>query len=130
MKKLALILLLVLVSTPAWAEWTRVGGGDNFDTYADFATIRKRGNTVKMWTLYDFKTAQQVGGTPPYLSQKFQQEYDCDGERTRFLAFSEHSGHMGDGNVVYFKDDARSRWVPVPPESVVEALWKVACGKQ
>ena len=46
MKKLLLVLLLV--SAPAWAEWTLVGGNDNFDFYADLATIRKKGNTVKM----------------------------------------------------------------------------------
>jgi hypothetical protein len=54
-----LITLLVLNSSPAYAEWvwisfTKSEGG--YDVYADPDTIRRKGDLVKMWVLYDYKT--------------------------------------------------------------------------
>ena len=123
MKKLLLVLLLV--SAPAFAEWTRVGGNDILDSYADLATIRKKGNTVKMWVLSGYKAAQPFEGET-FLSWKAQEEYDCEEERTRKIYISFHSGNMGGGKVVYSNADA-SGWEPVPPGSIVESLWKLAC---
>ena len=120
-----LVVVLLLLSTPAWAEWTLVGGSDTSDIYADLATIRKRGNMVKMWSLYDLKTARPFAGTP-YLSSKDQDEYDCEGQRTRFLSFSVHSANMGGGRTIYSDADP-GKWTPLPLGSVVEALWKIAC---
>ena len=122
-----LVVVLLLLSTPAWAEWTLVGDSDLSDVYADLATIRKRGNKVKMWSLYDLKTARPFAGIP-YLSSKDQDEYDCDGERTRFLSFSVHSGNMGGGSTIYFDADP-GKWTALPAGSVVEALWKIACNQ-
>ena len=123
MKKLVFIPLLI--SAPALAEWTSVGGTDDFDNYADLATIRKKGDTVKMWVLIDFKTAQRIG-RKTRLSSKRQDECDCDGERSRTLYFSWHSGNMGGGNVVH-SNASPSEWQPVAPESIDEGLWKIAC---
>jgi hypothetical protein len=124
-----LITLLVLSSGPAYAEWVRVGRTDDGMTvYADPDTIRRKGELVKMWSLYDFKTEQYVRGVL-LLSSKGQIEYDCAEERLRGLAVAEFSGHMGKGTVVY-TDSSVGMWNPVPPHGVVQALWKVACGKQ
>ena len=92
MKRFTFVLLLLLC-TSAWADWTAVGVGDQFNTYADLATIRKQGNTVTMWSLFDFRTSQ-AGVGYEFLSQKAQDEYDCDGQRSRTLSFSSHSGNM------------------------------------
>ena len=119
------VVVLLLLSTPAWAEWTLVGGSDISDIYADLATIRKRGNMVKMWSLYDLKTARPFAGTP-YLSSKDQDEYDCDRERSRFLSYSVHSENMGGGRTIY-SDTEAGKWTPLPTGSVVEALWRIAC---
>ena len=52
-----LITLLVLSSAPAYAEWVVLGTTDDgMTTYADPDTIRRRGDLVRMWALYDFKT--------------------------------------------------------------------------
>jgi len=127
MKLLAFVLLL-LGSTSTWAGWYVIGNTGNADVYVDDATIRQEDTLVKMWSLFDFKTIQQVAeGT--YLSQKAQQEFDCEGEKYRTLYASFHSGHMGDGRVIFSSDEPGEAWEPVAPGTVGEGFWKIACGK-
>ena len=127
MKRILIVILLV-ISGNSYAEWTQFGGSDEFTQYIDKETIRRNGNFVKMWDLKDFKTAQNYS-SDSYLSDKAQWEYDCKEERGRILAFSWFSGQMGNGKVVYLKSDT-GKWSPIQPDSVGEALWKVACGKK
>jgi hypothetical protein len=123
-----LMTLLVLSSGSAYAEWVQVGTTDNGVTvYADPDSIRRKGELVKMWSLYDFKIVQYVLGVA-FLSSKGQIEYDCAEERLRGLAVAEFSGNMGKGTVVY-TDSSEGTWIPVAPHGVVQALRKVACGK-
>ena len=128
MRKAILMVLLAGVSSSAAAEWVAVGGGETSTAYAEPATIRRAGNTVKMWSLLDFEKAR-VSATHVYMSVKGQDEYDCKEERSRRLYFSRHSGNMGEGEVVYTNADS-DRWEPVPPRSVIGALWKLACEKR
>lgn len=126
MKKLLFVLLLI--SMPAWAQWTLVGGADGakFSTYADFATIRKRSGMAEMWTLVDFRNAQRAPYGPEYLSMKAQSEYDCDKSRRRVLFSEMYTGQMGEGDVVSTHADP-AEWERVLPASLPEELWKVAC---
>jgi hypothetical protein len=124
------ITLLVLSSGPAYAEWVLASGNDDagLTVYVDPATIRRKGNLVKMWQLHDYKTVQTVAGDS-LLSFKRYNEYDCVEERTRMLAYTWFSGNMGSGKVVYSTPDEQE-WEPVTPRSINRTLWKVACGKQ
>jgi hypothetical protein len=125
-----LITLLVLSSGQAHAEWVQVGTTDNgvMTVYADPDTIRQKGELVKMWSLYDFKTEQYVLGVL-FWSSKAQIEYDCAEERLRGLAVAEFSGNMGKGTVVH-TDSSEGKWNPVAPQGVIQALWKAACAKK
>src|SRR5262249_30217261 len=121
--------LLLLSSSPAYAEWVPVSAAEHGMTvYADPYTIRRKGELVKMCSLYDFKTEQYVRGVL-LLSSKGQIEYDCAEERLRGLAVAEFSGNIGKGTVVY-TDSSEGKWIPVAPHGVVQALWKVAYSKQ
>jgi len=130
MNKLILAMLLAVVSSSAVAEW--VGAGSSSDetvtAYADPATIRKAGNMVTMWVLFDYKTAQ-AGDGKEYLSAKMQSEYDCKEEQWRMPHASFHSGNMGEG-VIVENASYPGKWSPVPPGSTTETLWKIACGKR
>ena len=125
-----LLFVLLLINTPAWAEWTLVGGDDGarFSTYAEIATIRRQENVARMWTLVDFRNSQRAPYGPEYLSLKAQQEYECDGKRIRLLNTEFYPGQMGNEDVVATRAGP-NEWEPVPPESVKEALWKIACDK-
>ena len=126
---LAVMTLFVLRSGPAYAEWVAISGDDDGTTaYVDPATIRTKGDLVKMWTLYDSKTVETFPGGS-FFSIKRQKEYDCAEERTRTLAEIHFSGNMGSGKVLSSNADER-KWVPVAPGSVGEALWQYACKKK
>ena len=131
MRNAILMMLLAVVSSSAAAEWVEVGSDETATVYADTATIRKARNRVKMWSLFDYKTVR-VPDKPlqPYLSMRGQSEYDCKKQRSRGLSVSFHPGHMARGDVTLIHTNASpDNWRPVPPGSVIEALWKVACGK-
>ena len=125
-----LITLLVLSSGPVYAGWVLTSGDDEegMTVYVDPDTIQRKGNLVKMWQLYDYKTVQAVAGDS-FLSIQRQNEYDCTEERTRMLAFTWFSSNMGKGRVVY-RAAEEQQWEPVVPRSINRALWKVACNKQ
>jgi hypothetical protein len=57
-----LITLLVLSSGPAYAEWVKIDEIDPYTLYVDPDTIRRKGDLVKMWQVYDFKAVQTGEG--------------------------------------------------------------------
>lgn len=130
MTRLFLITLLVLSSGAVYAEWVKIGGNDEngLTTYADPDTIRRKGDLVKMWTLYDYKIPQTEAGVS-YLSLRMQDEYDCTDERTRSLAVTSYSGNMESGKPIYNNSDA-GKWAPIAPRTLYQTLWKFACGKK
>jgi hypothetical protein len=105
-----------------------VDSGNEQTTYADPSTIRRKGELVKMWRLFDYNTIQTKAGIS-FLSSKGQHEFDCAEERSRVLAYTWFSGNMGKGQAVYSNLD-ESKWAPIPPHSLVEALIEVACSKK
>ena len=129
-----LITLLVLSRGPVYAEWVAIAKkyqSPGLQTvYVDPDTIRREGNLVTMWILIDWKWMQgNPKGTPRFLSTKTQKQFDCVDKRLRLLAFTEFSRRMGTGipaNGYVDKDN----WLPVEPDSMNQALWEVACGKQ
>ena len=130
MKRLIVMTLLVLSSSPAYAEWVKVSDSDEAGktVYVDPATIRRNSNLVTMWQFYDYKTVQTVGGIR-FLTAKEQWEFDCAEERRRVLALTEFSGNMGSGTVVYTNSEV-GKWQPVAQSSIGQLLWKFACGKK
>jgi hypothetical protein len=130
MTPLILIMLLVLSCGSAYAEWVEVSANKNAGViaYADPDTIRRKGDLVKMWSLFDLKTAQTVGGNS-YLSIKAQQTYDCAEDRSQALAYTKFSDNMGHGANVHSVLEEQT-WKPVAPMSVGQKLSKVACGRK
>ena len=130
MTRLLLIMLLLLSSAPAYAEWVKLGDTDEAGktVYVDPATIRRNSNLVKMWQFYDYTTVQSVGGIR-FLTAKEQWEFDCAEGRSRVLALKEFSGNMGSGTVVYTNSQV-GEWVAVMPGSMDHTVWKAACGKK
>jgi hypothetical protein len=129
MKKLLLITLLVLSSGPACAEWMSFGASDSGTTvYADPTTKSRDGDLVKMWVLFDFKTAQTKGDVS-YLSAKAHMKYDCARQRFEGLTVMYVSGNMGSGTILD-RSSGKGTWLRISPGSLDQSLWKLACGKQ
>ena len=73
------------VSISVLAEWTAVEKDNVKVVYIDVTSIRRVGNTVKMWSLSDFKVEQEVAGER-FLSEKMQHAADCKEEQMTPLA--------------------------------------------
>jgi len=129
MKKLLLTLMLSVVSNSAMAEWEFVASGkDNLDKcYADPTTIRKKGNIVKMWVMWDYSVVAHRGSLKPHKSARVQNEYNCKEETIRQIYATTFSGNMLEGNII--ESAEATKWIPVAPSSLGKALWEFACGK-
>ncbi len=129
MTRLFLITLLVLSHGPVYAEWMRVIEIDEGMTaYVDPDTNRRKGELVQMWVLFDYKTVQTNAGKS-FLSMRSQSQFDCADEFTQILSYTVFSGHMETGDILAHSDD-KHQWQLVPPGSVTQTLWEVACDKQ
>ncbi len=130
MRQLIVIILLVLSCGPAYAEWVEVSANKiaGVIAYADPDTIRRKGDQVKMWSLFDLRTTH-AGRANSYSSIKAQQAYDCAQDRSLALAYTKFAGNMGQGVEVY-SASVEHTWKPIAPMSVGQELWKVACGRK
>ncbi|TKS60034.1 MAG: hypothetical protein EWM72_01719 [Nitrospira sp.] len=139
MKRLLLITLSLLSSGPVYAEWVAIEKeyqSPGLQTvYIDPDTIRREGNLVTIWQLTDYVWMQGNAGfgrfgldPSRFSSTKTHKQFDCVNKRLRLLAYAEFLRHMGTGrrNDGYVDKD---NWLPVEPESINQALWKVACSK-
>ena len=124
----ALTTLLLLNTVPANAEWVRLTEADGMTVLFDPETIRRNGNLVKIWLLYDYKTPI-ITGRDTVFSTKMQSEYDCIGERVRTNGIFEIAGNMGKGKVVS-SSLAEGQWIPIAPDTLGKREWKVACSKK
>lgn len=126
MSKAILLLLLTMASQSAMAAWTEIDDNSDFTVYADFVSIRKFNNKARMWSMYDYKRTPATA-VVEFMSMKFQYEFDCQNNQARMLAFSLHSGNMGEGAVLY-SDSKVGKWEAAIPGSLNETRWKVICG--
>jgi hypothetical protein len=129
-----LITLLFLITAPVNAEWLAVKKDyllSGLQTlYVDPDSIRREGYLVTMRQLIDFKWMQgSARGPTRFMSTETHKQFDCAEKRLRLLAFTEFSRRMASGIRAdgYVDTD---RWIPVEPDSINQALWEVACGKE
>jgi hypothetical protein len=76
----------------------------------------------------DFKVTQQLHEREPFKSEKVEYEYDCKLAQSRLLYFTSHTESMAGGEVVDF-NVVPGEWARVSPNTGLEELWKIACGK-
>ena len=119
---------LLLASGPVYGEWELIGVSETYkaNVYVDYATVRRAGNILTMWELFDYETKQTLAGKKKYLSHTTEREYDCAAELTRILVVKWYSGQMGSGKML---DSLNliSNWTVVERGSIAEALWIAAC---
>ena len=128
MNKFILIVLLIIASNSASAEWLVVGETDTALYYYEPGTLRKNGNKVKMWELSNYIVEMRASGKD-YKSMKTQSEYDCAEYQQRLIYSVVYSENMGGGQIIANLDGDKN-WRPAVPGSVREALLKIACGKK
>lgn len=125
--KYLLVLILILASDLAMAEWSKIGESEKrggYTAYADLTSARKAYNRVKMWVLFDYKIEQK--SLDLILSEKIRREYDCEEEQMRMLAFSLFSWNMEKGDLVRSYNQPQ-KWEKIQSGSIDELEWKAAC---
>ena len=118
-------IILTVTSTSTLAEWTLVDSNESFDSYVNFATIRRDGEKAKMWTMADYKARNGK----PYLSDNTLVAFGCKDETLRVLSLTRFKKNMGLGEVTSI-DNAPGEVAYVLPDSLGEKLLKIACGKK
>ena len=131
MIKMIMTLLLLIVSTSVFAEWTKVTNSSDGDmtVYVDYGSIKNKGNKVMMLDLTDFKTVHK-NKSYRYFSQLSLNEYDCDEETRRMLDFHWYSENMKKGNIVYSEKNINDEGKSIPTDSIGTDLFIIACSKK
>ncbi len=122
--RVVLLALLIFIATPVWAVWVEVSKGDTATTYIDPASIRTNGNIRKVWQIFDLMARSSYG----VLSFRMLAEYDCKGERYRFLSQSGHADHMAKGSALSV-DDRAGEWAYIAPNTVASDHLHFVCTK-
>ena len=122
-----IILAMGAESSNVMAGWTLVDVNDDSSVFSDLSTIRKDGNLVKMWVLYDFQKVKQLAGVNSQ-SYKALYQFNCQEEMARTVGLFYYSKHMGSGNISFSNSDI-SEWRLVIPDTVGHRLWSDACNK-
>jgi len=122
-------ILLAAVSASALAEvWIETSRNDDYLAYADPSSVRRDGDLVRMWSMFDYKNPQPGIPGKTYLSTRRHFEYDCKRARARALAVSSHAAREGKGDALA-SASVKYEWRAVAPDSADDYLLKFACKK-
>jgi hypothetical protein len=122
--KTLLLVLTLLVTGSAWAEWVMYSTTATDTFYYDPATIRKDGNIRRVWQLENWGKR----GTGGEISRRYRTEYDCKQERYKLLGFSIHSEPMAGGTVLLTGGEDY-RWEAIAPDTVAAIALNIVCAK-
>jgi hypothetical protein len=127
MKKLTLIFTLlvstVMLSSPSYAKWTKVGEGGSGNTYyVDYERIRKHDGYIYFWELEDLLKPDSG-----YLSIKIYKQGDCKLFRVKNLSFSFYKEPMG--RVTGESFTPPDKWKYPAPNTKGELVLKSVCSR-
>jgi len=120
-------MVLILISTPAAAEWTMIQSSENENVYVDFETLKRNGNLVTVATLNDYYFAQQK----KELSTQFTELHDCASKKFKAVSVSYYSENMAKGNVIQAVNfnESEIAWSDAVKHSVGELKANIICSK-
>jgi len=127
MKKLLLIFLLA--SNLASAEWVRYGESDDRIMFGDLDNVFVKDNFRRVWTVTN-KKQRALNGS---LSERVFYEFDCDEQRIRGIHFSVWSEQWAKGENLAIKgmNDLPGKWRYIPPEAgAARSIFTLACAKK
>ena len=122
--RIVMLALLMLATSPAWADWVKVSESDADWNYYDPTTISKVGtDRRKVWQMHDLKVRSAEGA----LSRRFLGEYDCREDRWRILSFTFHSGPIARGEILFNYSAEPTRWFDIAPDTVAQQMLRLVC---
>jgi hypothetical protein len=124
----AKMLLVVFAFCPAVCSaesWSLIGGGSGTSTSADLSSIKRTGDLVELWTLWNYEKPQTVNG-PTFLSMKQKGIYNCVNHASATTEYAMYSGRNGQGKVI-FKRSKPAIFEPARPGSSSGGILQFAC---
>ena len=115
-------LILMFLTSPACAEWVKIGTSNTAVHYIDPGTVRNDGNLRQVWLMQDMVEADTDG----VRSVRALQELNCADGRYRYLSVTAYSGPMAGGRVVV-EHGMRDGWSVLPPMLFRSAVAKLVC---
>jgi hypothetical protein len=115
----------------SWAEWEIASDNNAATFYVDKTTIKKNGNLVKMWSKANLKSVATTTNGKNYLGMKTLFLFNCKDEEVGVVNqvfFSEHSYDKVVDSVNVNQSEVK--FEPFTPDSIISAIWKIACGKK
>ncbi len=123
---LMLVLLGLLASGRAQADWTKFDSVETGTYYLDMDTVKKSGYIRSFWSILDYRLPQKTSRGMHYQSTRTHMEIDCRQKTVHILSFSMHAGPMLAGEVIDTQGIMRD-WQSIPPDTPLEKLHKVVC---
>ena len=116
-------LLVLLFAHSAWAEWVKYAEIPVASSYYDPATVKKRGNMVRVWMFTNLWT--RVDGQ---WSRRALVEFDCKEKLNRILQETSFSGPMMSGEIdSKYSSERAGEWEGIEPGSPRATLQSIVC---
>jgi hypothetical protein len=107
------------------AQWQKIGGSSGVTTSADVSSIKRDGDLVELWTLWDYDKPQVVDG-PKFLSVKQKAMYDCADHTTAITEYTTYAKNGGLGTIVFHRSKP-PLFEPAKPGSAADGVFQFAC---
>jgi|LakMenEpi03Aug12_release.lakeMendotaPanAssembly.Ray.scaffolds.fasta_scaffold958502_2 hypothetical protein len=129
MKKFLLYTILMTFTSIAQAEWLKLVEDKEMKLFVETNSIKKLGNIVTYWELFDYSNIQSVN-EKQYYSKKIKKELNCNAEEYNTLTATAYSENMGFGKVVQsYKYDSKE-FEHIIPETIGYRVYKFVCNKK
>jgi hypothetical protein len=123
-----LVLLGLLASGRAQADWTKFDSVEAGTYYLDLDTVKKSGYIRSFWSILDYRLPQKTSRGMHYQSTRTHMEIDCRQKTVHILSFSMHAGPMLTGEVIDTQGIMRD-WQSIPPDTPLEKLHRAVCAR-
>lgn len=128
---LRLVLLFLLCTSSAWANWVTIGKSADFTMYVDPQSLRRNGNVASAWVMGDYAKTQRKRFPPPILWVEFDsikelKNFDCSRGMHRTEKTVIMSGKYGKGDALYSFTSVPD-FFPVPNAELDIAQFNYIC---
>jgi hypothetical protein len=123
-KSIILILLFVVLNASANSNWVSVSVGvSGHESFIDKNSIQKSGDSVTFWLRRNNKARDEQG----VLSWKVQQTINCRSRENIYRYYMNFDDLDNNGKTLMNSAPIDPRWIPIPPDSVMWALYEFVC---
>ena len=125
---LLLVSALVLpVANAAATDLLEVRATDHANIYIDRETLQLNGDRASAWSLWNFNNPRNNSFDESYRSVLIKNEYDCKRKTVRVVEVVEYAAPMAQGDALRTHSDPEHQEDELPPGSVGESIFKIAC---